>query len=179
MRGWVIDSCGNSKGLRPLTTLPPEERLKWPCTSLWKPAPRFRVPGNGKRPMRKVAVVELTDEYAASGERPKMISDRAKGVAKIVEVWDRLNVGKTDKCAYRALKEARNSPCDSIQVRHDRRRVHRLGRHKRPERRRDCEIAWSPYLCRALAAPARKLRSVASWRELRGAPPYIALACAA
>jgi hypothetical protein len=68
-----------------------------------------QVPSSWKwqRPMRKVAVVELTDEYAASGERPKMISDRAKGVAKIVEVWDRLNVGKTDKCAYRVtLKEA-------------------------------------------------------------------------
>jgi hypothetical protein len=91
----------------PLTNhLPPEERRKWPCTSLWKQRPGSEFLEMAT-PDAKGAVVELTDEYAASGERPKMISDRAKGVAKIVEVWDRLNVGKTDKCAYRvALKEA-------------------------------------------------------------------------
>ena len=38
-----------------------------------------------------------------------MISPRAKGVRHVVETWERLNVGHTDRCAYqRALKEARD-----------------------------------------------------------------------
>lgn len=50
----------------------------------------------------KVAVVE-TD-----GERmPKQINPTHKAVRRIVEVWDRRFVGKTDQCAFRrALAEA-------------------------------------------------------------------------
>jgi hypothetical protein len=36
-----------------------------------------------------------------------MISERAKGVIRVVQTWENLNVGKTDKCAYsRALRVA-------------------------------------------------------------------------
>jgi hypothetical protein len=38
-----------------------------------------------------------------------MISERAKGVRYVVETWERLNVGRSEACAYqRALKEARD-----------------------------------------------------------------------
>jgi hypothetical protein len=51
----------------------------------------------------RVAVVELDD----TGTRPKMISPRARGIARIVRVWEGLNIGKTDRCAYaRAFDEA-------------------------------------------------------------------------
>lgn len=51
---------------------------------------------------RRVAVVEVRD-----GATPSMISERAKGVKKIVKLWDNLNVGRTGRCAYRrALSEA-------------------------------------------------------------------------
>lgn len=60
--------------------------------------------GNYKR----VAVVQLTQEYTAQGKRPAMISDRAKGILKIVWKRDRVHVGKTDKCEFsRVLADAK------------------------------------------------------------------------
>lgn len=45
---------------------------------------------------RRVAVLEV--------DRPlkevSMISERAKGCVRVVETWERLNVGTTDRCAY-------------------------------------------------------------------------------
>lgn len=56
----------------------------------------------GPKGYRKLAVVE-TD-----GTRPKMISERAKGVIRIVRIWDRLYEGKTERSEYaRALAEAK------------------------------------------------------------------------
>lgn len=53
---------------------------------------------------RKVAVVAVADDFCNT---PSMISLRARGVIEIVELWDRLNVGTTERCAYRrALAEA-------------------------------------------------------------------------
>ena len=53
---------------------------------------------------RRVAVLETTLPQGAS---PKMISDRAKGVKRIVATWEKCNVGTTRHCAYRqALAEA-------------------------------------------------------------------------
>ena len=50
----------------------------------------------------RVAVVEIV-----AGSDPKIISERCKDVVKIVQTWERLNVGKTKKSAYhRALREA-------------------------------------------------------------------------
>lgn len=56
---------------------------------------------------RRVAVVELTDEYATEGKLPTMISARAIGVERLVETWEKRHVGKTERCAFRvALREA-------------------------------------------------------------------------
>ncbi len=44
---------------------------------------------------RRVAVIEM-----GNGTIPSMISKHARGVVRIIETWERLNVGKTDKCAY-------------------------------------------------------------------------------
>tara|TARA_R110000824_G_scaffold380072_2_gene572305 strand:- start:131 stop:388 length:258 start_codon:yes stop_codon:yes gene_type:complete len=53
---------------------------------------------------KRVAVVELDPGFDAM---PKMISTHAKGINKVVRVWENLNVGKTDRCAYGvALAEA-------------------------------------------------------------------------
>jgi len=47
---------------------------------------------------RRVGIVELEPGYNGV---PKMISERAKGVVRVVETWENLNVGITDRCAYR------------------------------------------------------------------------------
>jgi hypothetical protein len=50
---------------------------------------------------RRVAVMEVV------GPEPRMISENAKGVIRIVKTWEKRNVGKTKKSAYeRALAEA-------------------------------------------------------------------------
>jgi hypothetical protein len=55
----------------------------------------------GPRGYRKLALVEVE-----KGVVPKMISERARGVVRIVQVWDRLYEGKTERSAYhRALNE--------------------------------------------------------------------------
>ena len=52
---------------------------------------------------RRIAIVEVETEDT----EPAMISERARGVVQIVATWEKLNVGKTDRCAYaKALKEA-------------------------------------------------------------------------
>jgi hypothetical protein len=60
-------------------------------------------PSSSKGHYRKVALCEVKEvDYP-----PAMISERARGMVRIVQVWDRLHVGKTDKCEYqRALREA-------------------------------------------------------------------------
>ena len=58
----------------------------------------------------KVAVVEL--EAGFSG-RPKMISERAKGIKRVVEEWRRLNKGSSLHCAFeRAKAEAERLASD-------------------------------------------------------------------
>ena len=57
----------------------------------------------GPRGYRKIAVVETT----GPGVHPKMISERARGVIRIVKLWDRLYQGTTERSEYhRALVEA-------------------------------------------------------------------------
>lgn len=52
---------------------------------------------------RRVAVLEVE-----AGSRPKMISERARGVVRIVRIWERQHVGISERCAYqRALKQAK------------------------------------------------------------------------
>lgn len=51
---------------------------------------------------RRVAVLEVE-----RGIWPTMISDRARGVVRVVQTWERLNCGKTERDAYsRAMAEA-------------------------------------------------------------------------
>lgn len=57
---------------------------------------------------RRVAVVEVDPARLPDGAAtPRMISERARGVVRIVRTWERLNVGATDRCAFgRAMAEA-------------------------------------------------------------------------
>lgn len=42
-----------------------------------------------------------------------MISERARGVRRVVETWEKLHVGTTDQCAFRqALRSARSMARD-------------------------------------------------------------------
>ena len=53
---------------------------------------------------RRVAVVETT---LPAPFEPRMISERSTGVVRIVDTWEKLNVGTSDRCAYaKALAEA-------------------------------------------------------------------------
>lgn len=45
---------------------------------------------------RKVAILEVTEGLI----EVSMISAHAKGCVRVVAMWDRLNVGTTDACAY-------------------------------------------------------------------------------
>lgn len=61
-----------------------------------------RMPGSCWGKYRRVAVMEVEP-----GTVPAMISARARGVRRIVQTWDRMNVGQTDRCAFkRAVAEA-------------------------------------------------------------------------
>jgi len=52
----------------------------------------------------RVAVVELEEGWTS---RPAMISDRARGIRRVVKTWERLNIGTTERCAFaRAVTDA-------------------------------------------------------------------------
>lgn len=51
---------------------------------------------------RRVGVVEVE-----AGAELRMLSERSRGVVAVVQTWERLHHGTTDRCAYRiALAEA-------------------------------------------------------------------------
>jgi hypothetical protein len=67
----------------------------------------------------RVAVIEMDDDWLAVERmramlqgrrppiRPAMISERARGVVRVVATWERLNIGRTARCAFdRAGEEA-------------------------------------------------------------------------
>ena len=58
---------------------------------------------------RKVAVVECAD-----GMIPKQIHPRHKSVKRIVICYDRLNSGKTARCAYRTALAKANAMCEAL-----------------------------------------------------------------
>jgi hypothetical protein len=65
---------------------------------------------------RRVALVQLTQEYTAKDWRPKMISDRARGVVRLID-YGHHNVGMTERCAYRrtlAQAEARARELNTV-----------------------------------------------------------------
>ena len=79
------------------------------------PAPKFVVmqaaacmPNSCWGRYRKVAVVEIEDGFKG---RPKMISRRAKGVARVVALWDKQSVGKTARCAFQKALAAAEALC--------------------------------------------------------------------
>jgi len=66
-----------------------------------------RMPANCYGRYRRVGVVEVTPEVQRSGREPKMLSQRALDVRRVVKTWERLYWGSTERCAYqRALAEA-------------------------------------------------------------------------
>ena len=59
-------------------------------------------PGFGE--YRRIGLVELDKSVDTI---PVMISQRARGSSRVIETWERLHVGKTNRCAYqRALVDA-------------------------------------------------------------------------
>lgn len=62
-----------------------------------------KMPQSAMGVYRRVAVLEVD----AGLTSVSMISTRAKGCHRVVQLWDRCNVGSTERCAYqRALVEA-------------------------------------------------------------------------
>ena len=60
------------------------------------------MPNSCRGQYRRVAVMEINQ-----GAAPTMISERARGVIRIVRTWEKQHVGKTPRCAYRrALADA-------------------------------------------------------------------------
>lgn len=82
------------------------------------PARRFLVmtaaacmPRNCWGKYKRVAVVEIDPTALADLglTKPKQISERARGVVRIVETWERQHVGTTQRSAFfRALAQARD-----------------------------------------------------------------------
>ena len=69
-----------------------------------------KMPSSCRGTYRNVAVLEVDEGISAV----TMISERAKGVRKIVKMWRARNVGYTARCAFQiALKEA-NELCESL-----------------------------------------------------------------
>jgi hypothetical protein len=62
-----------------------------------------KMPSNCWGRYGRVAVIEVE-----RGARPAMISQRARGVVKIIRTWERCFDGLTDRCAFaRATAEAK------------------------------------------------------------------------
>lgn len=55
-----------------------------------------KMPGSCWGQYARVAVLEVEEGVQAVS----MISERARGVVRVVRTWERLNVGKTSRCAY-------------------------------------------------------------------------------
>jgi hypothetical protein len=74
------------------------------------PAPRFVVLTASARCSAKYGIyrrVAVVEAYGVSSpDQIKMISSRARGVLRVVKTWERLNVGRTEKCAYRRALNA-------------------------------------------------------------------------
>lgn len=61
------------------------------------------MPRSVKAPYKRVAVLEVPDDVV----RASMISERAKDVIRVVQTWEKCNVGQGIRSAYsRALSEA-------------------------------------------------------------------------
>ena len=68
-----------------------------------------KMPANCWGIYRRVALVKLSQEYTARDFEPAMISARARGVLRVIDLGNHF-VGKTERCAYEralALADAR------------------------------------------------------------------------
>jgi hypothetical protein len=64
------------------------------------------MPSSCKGTYKRIAVL-LIDPAKCPAGGPLMISERARGVIEIIETWENLNCGTTDRCAYAvAMREA-------------------------------------------------------------------------
>ena len=54
---------------------------------------------------RNVAVVELDDDFVGV---PKMISEHANGVKRIIAMWTKVYKGKTERCEYARVTHEAN-----------------------------------------------------------------------
>lgn len=59
---------------------------------------------------RNVAVVEVMTNF----DRPKMISERARGVVRIVRHWGSCSVGTTKRCQYEVALAEANELCAQL-----------------------------------------------------------------
>lgn len=73
-----------------------------------------KMPSSCNYPYAKIAVVQLTQEYTAKNMRPAMISERARGVLRVVRVFAPVPAnGKTEKSGYwQTIKSARQMAHD-------------------------------------------------------------------
>ena len=71
-----------------------------------------KMPANCWGRYGKVAVLELNDGFESSDVT--MISERAKAVKRIVALWDKLNIGKTDRCAFAIAEAEAWELCDEL-----------------------------------------------------------------
>jgi len=66
-----------------------------------------KMPSSVRAAYVNVAVVQLNQEYTANNWRPKMISERARGVLRVIRLGHYPAAGKTDRSGYQqAMKRA-------------------------------------------------------------------------
>jgi hypothetical protein len=66
-----------------------------------------KMPSSVKAAYVNVAVVQLNQQYTANNWRPKMISERARGVLRVIHLGHYPANGKTDRSGYQqAIKRA-------------------------------------------------------------------------
>jgi hypothetical protein len=66
-----------------------------------------KMPNSVKAAYVNVAVVQINQHYTAQGLRPKMISERARGVLRVIRLGHYPAAGKTERSGYQqALKRA-------------------------------------------------------------------------
>ena len=64
----------------------------------------------GSQDYYRIAVLELD----GSGIEPKFIGQRARGVSRVVETWERLYRGSTTKCAFEIAMIEAEALCDEL-----------------------------------------------------------------
>ena len=63
-----------------------------------------RMPGSCKGQYKRIGLIEVESGY----DHVAMISNRAHGVVRVIETWEKLHVGKTARCAFaRAMADAK------------------------------------------------------------------------